>query len=281
LTSDEREALTLYVKAKWKALDIFLRAKQSTSELSSGLVFVLALRAWQKGEFRVAKLLVEAEIARSGLNAEVEHLLRLIRALAMRDGGMPSKDVIQELEHVLQMAPYCAVAGMILALVHAEEVPLLTRLSREDTTLALTLLGEASISICTTARSPLRSVVRRAVPVRMMTQILDVQGFILLKAGQAPEAKNALTSCVRTDPSYATPFVHLAEYCYCQVVAASPFEERRAAMWVGQLCLAIVRELERHPNANTRKAEQLASAFETIKSGQGTDPAAATATDVT
>jgi hypothetical protein len=67
LTVDEREALTLFVRGKFKALDRVLHTKQSLAASSSGLVFVRALYEWQKGEFLIAKLLVEAEIARLDL----------------------------------------------------------------------------------------------------------------------------------------------------------------------------------------------------------------------
>lgn len=260
----EREALQLFLRGKWRPLRGLLNSQNPNP--TTGLVFIRALYLMTAGHYPEARLLAEAELKRPSLNRELEHLLIFVQAQCLRDCDGPPMVVLHLLDRVLKLMPCCSVAATMKALCLAEQKPFLESLTSSETAHALKILGEASVSIGSTANSVWRNLVRHAFPIRM-TELIDAEAFILLKSGLPSVAKPMLALCIQSDPRYSRTYLHLAEYCYVQLHSASPLEQVREALHVGLLCLAIVKELERHPNAIARRADALLGAFEQFADG--------------
>ncbi len=112
----------------------------------------------------------------------------------------------------------------------------------------------------------LKTVMGAAVPLTW-TFLLDAYGFGLLKAGHLRLSRSLLEKCIKDDPSFSSPYVHLAEwyltYDKMQQKAGSraPTSReitRKTVRTLAEVCLHLTLKLEGKRNSRiSRRARTL------------------------
>jgi tetratricopeptide (TPR) repeat protein len=255
----ELKAIELYVHQDWRRLTRLLESTHGEMR-TTALDIIHASMDYSRGYYERALGTVDTALAQPARTEELVTYLLLLKALCLSDIGRES-ETFETLDQALRLQPECTLTNCLYALRRAEHVPL----DRPPTAAVRRILKRAYVRMRRALRLAERDqqtfwnaaidqtvpqamafwsvVVAQAVPVTG-TFLLDAWSYVALRNGDLHPSKAVFLHCTRTDPKFASPFLHLGEWYVIQRGQVKHRDVRRLLLRRASICLHIAVALE-------------------------------------
>jgi hypothetical protein len=267
----ELNAIELYVHQEWRPLRRLLENTQGEMR-TTALTIIHASMEYAQGEFDRAYRVVDDGLSEPNRAEDMITYLLLLKTLCLTDLGR-GPEAMNTIEEALRRTPDCMLANCLSALRAVEQVPLdrpptaaerlsITRAS-EQMRRALQLAEQDQMAFWNIAieQAVPQSMafwsvaVAQAVPVTA-TFLLDAWAYVALRNGDLHVSKAVLLHCVRTDPKFASPYLHLGEWYLIQRAYVKHRETRQMISRRASICLHIAVQLEAGRDSLVRRRAQ-------------------------
>ena len=253
----EWEAIRLFSKQDWKRLSELI--KHHEKGMSTKLAIVKASMLRVQGKYHDILELVDHELMRLRNSGTTDSHLLLHRGLALGEISEENEAaMLESLEEALKAEPTCPLVRTALCLKKAEKVLDHSAVARSDRSEPLKLIQEALLFVGLDPRpAGLERVTGGAIPINR-TFLVDAYAYALVCLGEHRVSRSLLTLCIRDDPGFSAPYLHLGEW-YLSFGPDHPDPRLRAEhKRLCKLCLLVVESLEGHRNSHMkRRAESL------------------------
>lgn len=242
----EIEAITFFSKQDWKKLKKLF--KKNPEVFSTILVIVKASMLRVQGKYHEGLEIINKELENPDRTKELDAYLYCQKALALGEIG-EEEQMFETLKKSLEKKSDCLLSKVTLSLRLAEKVD--TNAESEHRKAALREIWQAlQLNARETSPILIGQVIGSTVPVTW-TLFLDAYAYALLKVGHYRFSRSLLKQCIKDDPSFSSPYLHLGEW----YMEAKHFDKSDK---LARLCLLVAKYLEDNKNSLiTRRCGQL------------------------
>ncbi|MFQ5639412.1 MAG: hypothetical protein ACE5IR_15615 [bacterium] len=257
----EIEAMKYYAKQDWKKLNQLFKDHENQMTTVLKIVKVCMLRI--QGKYQEGLKIIEEELKNPDRNKELDAYLYCQKALAHSE--LDERDLMYKaLDKSLKLKPTCLLSKVTKSLRLGEDLedslekkPEMSDEDKEEKNEEPLheIWGALKLNAQENPLESIAKVIGSAVPVTW-TFFLDAYAYALLHVGDFRFSRSLLKVCIKDDPSFSSPYLHLGEW-YMKTKTDDKFKK------LAKLCLSVALKLEGEKNSLIkRRSEHLRKKLE-------------------
>jgi len=249
----EANAVELLVRRKFKSLKKLI--EKHNNEPTANLIIIKACMERVKGDYKGCSLTLDEGLKITDKSDNIDAAMTLLKALVLGEIVNKEDEMWAVLDKARDKNPNCSLIRGTRALRLAEKLSINRADSPGDR------MGPLNEILFALQLNKMRDhpiidkAIGHSIPVTLGF-LLDAYGYALLISGDFQFSRSLLIQCIRDDPIYSSPYLHLGEWYltrYEALMSHGDHEEGSRLLRPAEYCLLIAQHLQKKLDSRIRR----------------------------